>query len=104
MPPDYLQRGHRKPLRWRDGGSFARALGRVVRNVFAYAMVAVAIPLVVPPGPGITLLFVGVLLADFPGKRRAIHWLLTHGAVHKTINWFRGRAGREPLVVPFERQ
>jgi hypothetical protein len=100
LPADYLQRKSTARLEWSGLRSVARSAGIILRNALAYVMIAGAIPLLVLPGPGITLLFVGMLLADFPYKRRMVHWMLQHGTVHRLINDIRRRAQRAPLVVP----
>jgi hypothetical protein len=102
MPRDYLLRRPREPLRWDSRTRIRRSLGVVARNAFGWVLLVGGIPFVILPGPGITMVFIGVLLADFPGKRKLIFWLLTRGAVHHTINWFRAKAHREPIIVPGE--
>jgi hypothetical protein len=33
--------------------------------------------MMVLPGPGVVALMIGVAMADFPGKKRLLKWLLT---------------------------
>ena len=51
------------------------------------------------PGPGILILVLGVMLLDFPGKRRLEQWLVRRATVLKAMNRLRQRYGKPPLVV-----
>jgi hypothetical protein len=51
------------------------------------------------PGQGILTILIGVMLLDFPGKRRLERWLVRRPAVFKGINRIRARFDKPPLVL-----
>jgi len=56
-----------------------------------------ALPVI--PGPGSLMLVLGVMLLDFPGKRRLEQWLVSRVTVLNAINRLRQRYGKPPLIV-----
>jgi hypothetical protein len=56
-----------------------------------------ALPVI--PGPGILMLVLGVILLDFPGKRRLEQWLVHRATVLNAMNRLRQRYGKPPLFV-----
>ena len=91
LPPDHFQKqNHTK-------GSLA---WRVARNILGWLLIAAGLAMLVLPGQGVLVLFIGVMLAEFPGKRRLQRWIISRGKVQKTINWLRAKFGREPLEMP----
>jgi len=55
------------------------------------------------PGPGILMLVLGIMLLDFPGKRRLEQWLIRRPTVLSAMNRLRQRYGKPPLVVECSR-
>jgi hypothetical protein len=74
---------------------------RIVKNVAGAIMILLGIPLALPgiPGPGLVLIFVGIALLDFPGKRRLLDRLISRPRVFGSINSLRTRFGRPPLIA-----
>jgi hypothetical protein len=72
----------------------------LLRNVFGYFLILLGAVLSLPgvPGQGLLTILMGVLLIDFPGKHRAERWLLMRRGVLTTVNRFRSRVGRPPLI------
>lgn len=94
LPPDYFERGPETPRAW--------TVGRLGRNVAGLFLVAVGALLTVPgvPGQGLLTMLVGVLLVDFPRRRRLERALLRRPGVLPALNALRGRFGRPPLRPP----
>jgi hypothetical protein len=94
LPPDYFERGPETRRPW--------TLGRLVRNGAGVILVVVGALLSLPgvPGQGILTILVGVLLVDFPQRRRFERALLTRPGVLPTLNRLRARFGRPPLRPP----
>jgi hypothetical protein len=85
--------GERRPvLRW---------TGILLKNLLGILLVVLggimALPVI--PGPGILMLVLGVMLLDFPGKRRLEQWLIHRATVLNAMNRLRQRYGKPPLVV-----
>jgi hypothetical protein len=98
IPPDYFTRDRRR-RQARDRSSPAHMARLVLRNVLGVLLAAAGVVMLVLPGQGVLAILVGVMLTDFPGKFRMARWLVSRSAVRASINWMRGRAGREPLVL-----
>ena len=77
-----------------------RMVGRILKNVIGYALIAAGILMLVLPGQGILAMLVGLSLIDFPGKRRLQRRLLTNRRLQSTLLWIRRKAGRAPLDFP----
>ena len=84
--------GRRPELRW---------TGVLLKNLLGVLLVVLggimALPVI--PGPGILMLVLGVILLDFPGKRRLEQWLVHRATVLNAMNRLRQRYGKPPLVV-----
>jgi hypothetical protein len=98
-PPDHFVR--RRPL-FAERHPLVRALAHFGKNALGLLLVVVGVVLSLPgvPGPGFAVIFIGLTLLDFPGKRRVELWVLGRRAVHHAIDRVRARFGREPLVLP----
>jgi hypothetical protein len=94
LPADYFERGPDVGRSW--------TLRRVARNVAGVVLIAVGAVLSVPgiPGQGLLTMLVGVVLVDFPGRRRVERALLQRPGVLASLNRLRVRFGRPPLRPP----
>ena len=99
IPPDYFARPRRERPSMGIHSLIARAALRVVKNVVGYLFVTAGLVMLILPGQGVLTIFVGVVLADFPGKDRLVKWIISRSSVLRSINWLRHRAGRDPLVL-----
>ncbi len=72
------------------------------RNAVGWLLVGLGIILSLPgvPGQGLLTILIGMLLIDFPRKKRVLRWLLTRRGVWEGINRLRQRCGRPPLRSP----
>jgi len=73
----------------------------VLKNLLGLVLIALGGMMSVPgvPGQGLLTILIGVMLLDFPGKRRLERWLLRRRGVLAAINKVRARYGRPPLVL-----
>ncbi len=55
--------------------------------------------MLVLPGQGLLTIFVGLMLLDFPGKYRVERHAVSYEPILRSINWFRQRVGRDPLLL-----
>jgi hypothetical protein len=71
-------------------------------NLLGGAIVILGIALSVPgvPGQGVLTILAGLLLMDFPGKRRVLLAALRRGPVRAVVDRLRARRGRPPLEIP----
>ena len=86
---------------WGGQHPVLRWIGLLLKNLLGVLLVVLGgmMSLPVIPGPGILMLVLGVMLLDFPGKRRLEQWLVRRAAVLSAINRLRQRYGKPPLVV-----
>jgi hypothetical protein len=94
LPEDYFERGPEARQPW--------TLARVARNAGGLLLVGVGAVLSIPgiPGQGLLTMLVGVLLLDFPQRRRLERALLGRRGVLPALNRLRARFGRAPLRPP----
>jgi hypothetical protein len=101
IPDDYFATKERLPLRERTHHPVLRWLLLIGKNLLGFVLVVVGLILALPlvPGQGTITALAGVLLLDFPGKRRLEMWVIRQHGVLAAINWLRSHRGRAPLEV-----
>lgn len=77
----------------------------VGKNVLGVVTVLFGIVLSLPgvPGPGLLTILIGVMLLNFPGKRRLERKLVQLPKVLQGINWLRSRFDKPPMVLDGKR-
>ncbi len=99
VPADYFMKVRRERPHMIKRHPAIRITLILLRNLLGYLFMLAGLLMLALPGQGLLTFFVGILLADFPGKDRFIRWLISQGGVHRTIDWLRRKAGREPLIL-----
>ena len=89
-PQKMLARQH-PVLRWS---------GLILKNLFGFILFIAGIAMLFTPGQGLLTVFIGLMLMDFPGKRRLELWMVRRSAVRRAFDWIREKAGRKPLELP----
>jgi hypothetical protein len=97
LPVTYFRDGPDGPA---PGRQAHHALIRLARNGLGMALIGLGFFLSLPlvPGQGVLTMLIGLILVDFPGKRRLEQRLVARPRVLETMNRIRGWAGRPPLV------
>ena len=93
LPADYLSREEPPTT-----GPW-RFLLRVAKNLLGALLIVLGVLMLVLPGQGLLTLLVGLLLVDFPGKRRIVRRILGAPRVLAVVNALRRRWNRPPLVI-----
>lgn len=97
IPPDYFS-APGAPRAGSEGRHPTVALLlRLGRNALGAVLVAAGIAMLVLPGQGVLTILLGLMLVDFPGKRRVERALVARPNVFDALNWLRAKAGRPPL-------
>jgi hypothetical protein len=101
IPDDYFATRERPPIVGRSRHPVLRWMLRIGKNVLGLTLVVVGLLLSLPliPGQGMIMALGGLLLLEFPGKRRLEMWVIRRRGLLKAINWFRAYRNRPPLVV-----
>lgn len=77
-----------------------RLILMVVKNLVGAVLVLAGLIMLVLPGQGLVTLLIGLMLVDFPGKRRLICRLLQKPKILAFINRIRKAANRPPVEPP----
>lgn len=103
IPADFFARemGRRSALRERH--PILISLVTIIRNIIAALLICVGILLLVLPGQGLLTIFMGMVIASFPGRRRLINSLAGRPGILRRLNWIRHKAHKEPLQSPSRR-
>lgn len=82
--------------------STRRLAWRVLLNLLGALVIVCGILMLVLPGQGLLTLLAGLLMVEFPAKRRLEVWILRRAPVQRVVQWMRERAGEPPLELPPE--
>jgi len=103
MPHDYFLETSEGAEAIREQHPALRVLFLVMKNVLGMLLVIGGLIMFVTPGQGILTLVIGLLLMNFPGKRRLEIRLIRMKPLRRAVDWIRSRAGQCPLVLPEQR-
>lgn len=99
MPADHFVRSSpprgRRPRRLH----VLRWVWLIVKNTLGVACLFFGVLMLVLPGQGVLTILLGIGLLDFPGKFKLQRWVVGRKGVLESLNWFREKAGRPPLVL-----
>ncbi|MDP1563667.1 MAG: PGPGW domain-containing protein [Pirellulaceae bacterium] len=102
LPADYFVR---RPVKdWPTRSPAAHITLVVLKNLLGVVFVLAGIAMLVLPGQGLLTIFIGILLLDFPGKRRVERWLIRLPRLLQTANWMRARYGQPPFEFELHEQ
>jgi membrane protease YdiL (CAAX protease family) len=100
IPANYFQEDY-SPQFLSGRHPVIRIFGLVGKNVLGVLLVALGIVMSIPgvPGQGILTILLGIMLLDFPGRRRMESRLVSRPRVLGAINKLRHRFGKPNLVL-----
>ena len=100
IPADYFtdDAAHRK-VQYRH--PIIRWTVRILRNILGWFLIILGVVLSFPgvPGQGLLTILLGVMLAEFPGKRRFELKLIRMDRVRSGIDKLRRKFGKPPLMI-----
>jgi len=103
LPEDYFSRREQEDLGIeRSDRTLWGKLAVVFQNAIGALLVLAGLAMLILPGQGLLTLVVGILMMEFPGKRKLQRRVLAIPAVLKAVNALRKRSGEPPLVVEFD--
>lgn len=103
MPYDYFLESSEGAEAIREQHPALRLVFLILKNVLGLLLVIGGLIMFVTPGQGILTLVIGLLLMNFPGKRRLEIRLIRMKPLKRAVDWIRNRAGRRPLELPEHR-
>ena len=100
LPATYFLKGPERQL-WVDRHPAVRFSLRLAKNLLGLVLVGMGILLSLPgiPGQGLLTVLIGLMLLDFPGKRRLLRNLVNRPRILTAINQLRDRFGKPPLEI-----
>lgn len=100
LPATYFHHDHDRDF-WVERHRALRWTGIAAKNIFGAILVVLGAIMSLPgvPGQGVLTILLGVMLLDFPGKRRLERKLVCQPRVRHAIDRIRARFGRPPLVL-----
>lgn len=78
---------------------FVRLVFLILKNIAGIVCVMAGFVMLFIPGQGLLTMFIGVVLLNFPGKRRLELRLVRHPQIRRGVDWIRRRAGKDPLQL-----
>jgi hypothetical protein len=101
LPPTYFSE---------DSAAHAVRIGswrsprHVARNALGVVLVALGLAMSIPgiPGQGLLTVLIGLMLVDFPGRRRLEKALVRRPGILTAVNRIRARFGHPPLLPPLD--
>jgi hypothetical protein len=99
LPADYFQGNRHVPLP--AGHPIVHWVGHILRNLLGLLLILLGLLLSLPgiPGQGLLTILIGLMLVDFPGKRRLEQALVSRPRVRGAIDRLRARFARPPLLL-----
>jgi hypothetical protein len=100
LPHTFFLDSHKRDL-WIDQHPIVRWTGRILKNLLGLLLILLGVILSVPgiPGQGILTILLGIVLLDFPGKRRLERSILARPGIQRNVERLRFRFGRPPFVL-----
>lgn len=99
MPVDYFVEKRTSPS-FKDTHILIWLLLKGLKNLIGLCLLLAGIVMLVTPGQGLLTILFGLFFIDFPRKKKLERRLIRHPSVHKSINWLRKKAGKEPIKIP----
>lgn len=100
IPADYFLENSEGARRMRMRHPALRLTLLILKNLVGVILVVAGFIMLFTPGQGTLTLLAGILMLNFPGKRRFEVWLVRRKAVYNAINWIRRKTDQEPLMLP----
>jgi hypothetical protein len=100
MPHDYFLETSEGAEAIRAQHPALRLIFLILKNLLGVILVAGGLIMFFTPGQGILTLVIGLLLMNFPGKRRLEIRLIRMKPLRRAVDWIRRRAGQRPLELP----
>ncbi len=100
LPPDYFQPSHSRRI-LPGKPAWLRWAALIGKNFAGVLLVLLGVLMSIPgvPGQGVLTILLGIMLVEFPGKRRLEQKLLSYPKVLGTINKLRSKYNKPALLI-----
>lgn len=89
IPTDYFTKTQQDRAASTKIGRIHYSLIWIVRNMLAALLVIAGLLMLFLPGQGLLTIFLGLVTADFPGKKRLELQLVSQPSIYASVNWIR---------------
>jgi len=101
IPDDYFARDpHITHLR--DYLGIGAMITLAIKNMLGVTLIVAGIAMLVLPGQGLITLFTGLVLTQFPGKRRLVRHFVRIPSVLHTLNYFRRKQNKPEFELDLD--
>jgi len=100
MPHDYFLENSQATEKLRRSHPVLRGAFLVVKNLVGGILVLGGLIMLITPGQGLLTMIIGLMLMNFPGKRRLEIRLIRTRFLNRAVDWIRRKGGRPPLLLP----
>lgn len=100
MPHDYFLETSESTAAIRERHPVLRLLFLILKNLIGGILLLGGLIMLITPGQGVLTILIGLMLMNFPGKRRFEIWLIRLGPLNRAVNWIREKGGKRPLELP----
>ena len=102
IPANYFVRSSDDESAFRHRHPLVTLSGRLMKNLLGGVILLAGIAMLILPGQGLLTILLGIMLLDFPGKRRMEISIIRRPAITQLVHWIRQKAGQQPLLLPDE--
>jgi hypothetical protein len=96
LPADHFAANRRKRP---EGSGWWQLPLRIGRNLLGAVFVLAGVAMLVLPGQGVLTLLIGLLMLEFPGKRKLERALIRRPKIRRMLDRMRKKRGRPPFEV-----
>ncbi|MFT5326130.1 MAG: NosR/NirI family nitrous oxide reductase transcriptional regulator [Planctomycetaceae bacterium] len=100
IPADYFVSRSVGKNEFREQHPITSLVWRILKNLLGGVLLLAGIAMLVLPGQGLLTILLGIMLIEFPGKRRLEILIIRRPAINCVVSWIRRRAGRAELQFP----
>ena len=97
LPANYFLESRERGM-WVEQHPVIRWTLRIVKNLIGLVLLVVGVVFLFTPGQGVITILFGLILIDYPGKRRLERWLVSRPGVSRFINRLRARLPPKALA------
>jgi NosR/NirI family nitrous oxide reductase transcriptional regulator len=100
IPTDYFMSKSEDGNESRRQYSGVSLIWRLIKNLLGGVLLLAGVAMLILPGQGMLTILLGVMLVDFPGKKRLEILIIRRPAISRVVSWIRRRVGRDELRFP----
>ncbi|MBN2617697.1 MAG: hypothetical protein JXR64_05230 [Spirochaetales bacterium] len=95
LSPDYFIKKHQPMYNYKH--PVIRYIVLLLKNILGFILILLGIIMLFIPGQGLLSIGFGVLLINFPGKKKLEYKIFTNKKISSVINKLRKKAGKEEI-------